>query len=120
MRQLIVFGCVGIAATLVHYCVALLLFSVLSLDILIANLLAYAAAVGVSFFGHAFLTFKVPASKGNLARFIIVSISAFLGSQGALALLEFWGATPPEVNLAIVVVIVPVISFFLNKAWVYR
>ncbi len=120
MRQLIVFGCVGVAATLVHYCLALFLFSVLGVNILFANLLAYITAVGVSFFGHAFLTFKVPASKGNLVRFVTVSISAFLGSQGVLALLELWGRAPPELNLVFVVVIVPMISFFLNKAWVYR
>jgi putative flippase GtrA len=53
-------------------------------------------------------------------RFMTVSIAAFLASEALLAGLEAGLQLPHRLSLAIVVLIIPAISFLLNKLWVYR
>lgn len=120
MRQLLTFGGVGLIATLVHYCMAVALFSVLGVNILSANIVAYLTAVGVSFFGHSLLTFQVGLTKGNFFRFLVISGLCFASAQGLLLLLEYVAIAPSEINMVFVVLFIPIISYIINKFWVYR
>jgi hypothetical protein len=49
-----------------------------------------------------------------------VSISTFSASAGILAGLEEGLDIPHRVSLGVVVLTIPIISFLLNKLWVYR
>lgn len=120
LRQLVVFGLVGIVATAAHYLVALGCHEALGLNLYAANLAGYSSAVTVSYIGHGKLTFQAVLNQAVLQRFLIVSLSAFCASEGLLAALEAGFQLPHRLSLAIVVLIIPAISFVLNKLWVYR
>lgn len=120
LRQLTMFGIVGVAATVTHYLVALSSHEVLGLSLYLANLVGYVSAVGLSCFGHSLLTFRVRLSRRIFRRFIIVSIATFLASEALLAGLESGLNLRHRVSLAVVVLTIPIISFLLNKLWVYR
>lgn len=120
LRQLVVFGLVGIAATVTHYLIALGSHEGMGFSLYVANLAGYVCAVGVSYFGHGLLTFRVRLTPGVLGRFIVVSITTFLASEVILAGLQTGLKLPHRVSLAVVVLTIPLISFLLNKLWVYR
>jgi putative flippase GtrA len=120
LRQLVVFGLVGVTATLTHYLTALLCHEGLGISLHISNFIGYVCAVAVSYFGHGVLTFRVELNRWVLRRFILVSITTFTASAGILAGLETGLKLPHRVSLAVVVLTIPLISFLLNKLWVYR
>jgi putative flippase GtrA len=114
------FGIVGAAATATHYVVALLAHQAAALNLYVANLLGYGCAVGISFFGHGKLTFQTPLSERAFGRFVIVSVSGLFLSEAMLAVLRHGWHFSATVSLAVVVMLVPALSFTLNKFWVYR
>jgi putative flippase GtrA len=120
LRQLAMFGLVGVMATITHYLAALGCHEILGLGLHVSNLLGYACAVGVSYFGHGLLTFRVELNRRVLRRFVLVSIATFAASAGILAGLENQLQLPHRLSLAVVVMTIPLISFVLNKLWVYR
>lgn len=120
LRQLIMFGLVGVAATITHYLAALCAHEIFNFNLYTANLAGYACAVAMSFFGHGLLTFRVELNGGTLRRFILVSMAAFLASEAILAGLEAVLKLPHRISLAVVVLTIPGISFLFNKLWVYK
>lgn len=120
MRELIVFAGVGLTATFTHYCVVLLLVEYTGVTVLWANVVAYCCAVGVSFFGHSMFTFRVAMSRNRLLKFIVVSLSALAFSQALLAFLTARQWFDYKIDMGFVVLSVPVLSYVLNKFWVYR
>lgn len=114
------FGLVGVVATATHYLMALACHEILRINLYAANLAGYGTAVAVSYFGHGKLTFQAVLNQSVLQRFIVVSLAAFLASEGLLAALEAGFQLPHRLSLAVVVLIIPAISFVLNKLWVYR
>lgn len=119
--QLTRFGIVGLTATGVHYVVALGV-SVLVSPYL-ANLAGYASAVGVSYFGHQRVTFRVDpaevAHRRHLPRFVVTSLSALALSQLVLATGRAL-ALPDAPALALAVLTVPPYTFLLSRVWVFR
>jgi putative flippase GtrA len=120
IRQLIVFGLVGVVATVTHYLVALFCHESLIINLYVSNLLGYCSAVAVSYFGHGRYTFQVTLNQHIFRRFVVVSISAFLASEGILAALENALQFPHRISLAVVVLTIPFITFLLSKIWVFR
>jgi putative flippase GtrA len=120
LRQLVIFGLVGAAATVTHYLIALGSHEGMGFSLYLANLAGYVCAVMVSYFGHGLLTFRVKLTSRVLGRFIVVSVTTFLASEMILAGLQTGAKLPHRVSLAVVVLTIPVISFLLNKLWVYR
>lgn len=118
--QLFVFGLVGVTATLTHYFVALFSHEVGGLDLYLANLAGYCSAVAVSYFGHSLLTFRRELNLKVFFRFVVVSVSTFLCSELLLFGLEQGLALPHRVSLAVIVCVIPVITFVLSKLWVFR
>ena len=92
--------------------------SAVSIDPVVANWLAFAIALPVSYFGHSRITFSGAARK-SVVRFIS---SALLGALlnhlnvvCTIALGLSW-----QYGLPGMLVIVPGIMFMLNKFWVFR
>lgn len=121
VRQGAVFGAVGVAATLTHVLIALALEGLAGVEPLIANLIGYTTGIGVSYFGHARLTFGAPSRDGaQFARFLAVTLFA-LGLNQLIVWVsvhrlgwEFWMA------LVAVVLLVPGPTFVLAKLWAFR
>ena len=120
LRQLFVFGVIGVLATVTHYVVAISAHEALLINIYTANLLGYCVAVFVSYVGHGKLTFQVALSHMVFLRFVAVSVSAFLSSEFILVALEQYLNFPHRISMLVVVAIIPVLSFLFNKFWVYR
>jgi putative flippase GtrA len=120
VREIVCFGLVGVTATLVHYLTAIVAVEFAHLSVYVANLLGYAAALGVSFFGHSKLTFKRRLSYYVFRRFLLVSLATFLGSELLLVGLEEYLQLSHRIAMVFVVLFVPPTSFILNKFWVYR
>lgn len=119
-RQLVVFGLVGVVATITHYLVALGCHEGLGISLYVANLAGYSSAVTVSYFGHGKFTFQAVLNRSVLQRFLVVSVSTFFASEGLLAVLQAGLNLPHRVSLAVVVLTIPVVTFLLNKLWVYQ
>ena len=135
IKQIATFGVVGVLATATHYFVALFLatggigFNQQShleiadttgfLNVYLANLAGYLCAVSLSYFGHGIFTFKVALNKNVFKKFVVVSVSTFLLSEVMLTLLENVLKLAPQFSLAVVVMTIPILSFIVNKFWVY-
>lgn len=119
-KEIIFFGIVGVLATATHYLVALVLLETSYINLYVANLMGYSCAVAVSFVGHSLLTFRVGLKIKFLGPFIVVSISTFILSECILWLLEEGLELDPRFSLGVVVVSIPVLSYVLNKFWVYK
>jgi putative flippase GtrA len=120
VRQLVVFGMVGVFATLTHYLVALFFHEILNVNLYVCNLIGYCSAVTVSYFGHGMLTFQVNLNHSVFVRFVVVSVTTFLVSEGILAVMENTLQFSHRISLAVVVLTIPLITFILSKAWVFR
>lgn len=119
LSQIVRFGLVGMFATAVHMGVSLLLNLGLGVAAQPSNLAAFCVAFLVSFFGHHNFSFK---SKKNhaqtLPRFAVAAISGYLSSALALAIFQTMGI-PSGVSLVLSAGVVPVVTFFINKFWVF-
>jgi len=120
IRQLAVFGVVGVTATLTHYFVALFSHEIGRVDLYIANLFGYVSAVMVSYFGHSLFTFRQSLKLNIFFRFAITSVTTFLVSELILLFLESGLKLPHRVSLGVVVCTIPVITFIISKFWVFR
>lgn len=119
LRQIITFGVVGVTATLVHYLVALFFTEFAALSVFLSNILGYGFAVSVSLFGHSVFSFRKKITQKVVQRFVIVSLSTLAASEGVLFVLHDVLSVHHRIALAVVVCTIPVITFFLNKFWVY-
>lgn len=119
-RELFIFGLVGILATITHYFTALLFHDLLYTPLWLANLLGYLCAVPVSYKGHRIFTFRIQHSKDLLLRFIIISTATFTLSELILIVLEENYNWPAQNSLLIIVFSIPVLSYFLNRIYVFK
>ena len=120
LREVFTFGVIGVFATITHYFLTLICYEVLSVNIYVANLVGFLCALTASCIGHAKLTFRVKLNRAIIKRFIIATVFIFTSSQIILALLEETTKTSHRISIAIIVIFIPVTSYFLNKFWVYK
>ena len=119
-RQGGTFAVVGLAATAVHALMSLAARNVLEASAVQATLVGYLCSVGVSYLGNARFTFGRPALHGaQFARFLVVSL---LGFAANLAIT--WGLAnrlgwPFPATLAVIVVVIPALSFTASKLWAF-
>lgn len=114
------FGLVGLAATAVHLTIVTLLIQA-GLVPLLANLLAFLCAFGVSFSGHYFWTFRSSASIANaVIRFFLIAAGGFLINSALLSMLLCWTKLENTTCALIAVLIVPVLSFFASRLWGFK
>lgn len=120
LLQIARFGAVGIAATAVHYLVALPVTWLVTPYL--GNVAGYLVALGVSYAGHHRFTFRVPtneaAHRHRMPRFILVSATALLLSQAVLALARA-GGLPDELALLAAVATIPAVTFTVGRLWVF-
>ncbi|MCR5873073.1 GtrA family protein [Phenylobacterium sp. J426] len=119
-RQAVVFAAVGAAATGAHVAAALAFRHLAGLEPLAANLLAYLAAVAVSYLGNARLTFGRPALQGGqFLRFLVVSLFGLGVTQVLTWLLVVEAGWPFAAGLAVVAVVTPAATFTASKLWAF-
>lgn len=121
-RQLFWFLVVGGAAAATHLGVVMGLVELLGMAPLLANVLGWMVAFGVSFGGHYRLTFSGSgAALGPAARrFLLISFSGFLLNQAAYAAALHLSSQNYALLLAAVLVGVAVLTYVLSRWWAFR
>jgi putative flippase GtrA len=96
LRRIAFFIAVGCAAGAVHFGAVVLLVEWLGASPLLANVLGWLLAFGVSFTGQSRLTFRSHGTHWTVAlpRFFAVSLSGFVLNEAGYALLLHWTALP--------------------------
>jgi len=117
--QLFIFGVVGVLATATHYVVALVCTEAMGISVYISNLFGYLVALPPPFFGYGTFTFRVRLSPQIFTRFCIASALTFLFSECLLGILATQYQMGHRLNLLLVVILIPMVTFVINKFWVY-
>ncbi len=117
LARLIRFGLVGVAATLTHMAVAEAAHMLGGLSVVWASATGFAPAFGVSYLGHARVTFRGRARHAHaLPRFFLVAFGAFLASLGLLVAAE---RVPDALRLLVSIGLIPVFSYALARLWAF-
>lgn len=121
MRQLFWFGVVGVTAMLVHLASVALLFVPWGLHPLAANVFAFLIAFQVSHAGHRAFTFNETTVKPSRTRwrFFGVAVGSFILNEFLYALLLRYTNLDYRWALAIVLVAVAAMTFFLARNWAF-
>ncbi|HEX9808560.1 MAG TPA: GtrA family protein [Alphaproteobacteria bacterium] len=125
--QYLRFGAVGVAATLTHVGLFAALIEFGGMAPLLANLVAFAVAVGVSFAGHYLWTFvedrpgpgRWRATRA-MGRFLVVALVGLALNSLVVYLVVHALALPYGYAILVMVSAVPVVLFLLNKFWAFR
>lgn len=117
-REVVVFGIVGVCATLAHYFVASALSSALGISIFWCNLFGFLFAFSVSYFGHYHLSFRSDAPHAKaLPKFALTALLGFLVNNAALLALV-WSAGEERIGfIAIAMVFSAGTVFIVSKFW---
>ncbi len=116
------FVVVGCAAAAVHWAVVVGLVEGQGWRPLLANLAGWLVALSVSFCGHHNLSFRghgVPAQR-SAQRFVAVSAAGFSINEAAYAVLLRYSGRRYDVLLAMVLVGVAFVTWWLSRHWVFQ
>lgn len=114
LQRVIIFGFVGISATIIHMLVAHLSYAVIE-DRIPASFAGFCLAFVFSYLAHRRFTFH-DAVKGSPSRFVIVAGSGFLFS---LFVLDHLAAFPSWLALTLSIGVIPLWSFLMSRLWVF-
>ena len=119
--QVLRFAIVGVAATLTHVAIVLLLVEGGLARPFWANFVAFATAVFVTYFGNHAWTFRLSGGHArHFPRFLPVALAGLALNQGIVYLIVRVLAWDYRISLALVVTVVPAITFVLNRQWAFR
>ena len=120
-RELSLFVVVGLAATACNAVVAIGVERLFVLAPLVASLIGYASAVGVSYLGNSLLTFRRPVMHGpQFVRFAVISLAGFAINQTIVYVATAHLRWPLALAEVPVVLIVPPATFLMSKFWAFR
>ncbi len=120
VREILRFGVVGIAATVVHYLVLSAGVEHAGADPVIMTAIAFLCAVGVTYAGQSIWVFRV--RSHDATRMVRFGISVFGGLAGNVAIM---GTTVNllrlDYNIGFIagLIMVPAATYLLNKKWVF-
>lgn len=121
LRKVARFAVIGGAATATHLTIGLLLAEGLGIAPFWANFIAFSAAVFVSYFGNLIWTFDMAAAGlGRLPRFAVVALGGLAANQAIVFATVNMAGWSYRVALAIVLLIVPALTYLANRQWVFR
>ena len=120
VAEIVRFGVVGIAATLVHYLVLSAGVEFAGADPVMMTAIAFLCAMGVTYAGQSIWVFRV--RRYDAPRLIRFGISVLAGLAGNAAIM---GATVHLLRLDYTIgfvaglILVPAATYLLNKKWVF-
>ena len=119
--QLARFGLVGASGYIVNLLVFILVDAALS-NHRIAATAAFVVALTNNFWWNRIWTFRAREGRAHFqaARFLTVSVVAFLIALGILELLVVVGDAPPVLAQAIAIVCATPVNFLGNRLWSFR
>jgi putative flippase GtrA len=119
--QLVRFVVIGASAALVNFAIVVALVESHLLQPLSANVVAFIIAFQISYWGHRHWTFAATNQhKIAVPRLLIVSISNFFINQSLFYILLYQYHLHYMIALLIVLATLPLITFTINKFWVFK
>lgn len=119
-RDIIRFIIIGGLATIVHYISALIAHHILGLSPLWANFIAFCTAFNVTYIGNYFWVFEADTDhRSSLPKSLTVSLTGLLISQTIVWTLTEKLSAPFHLTLIAAVTLVPLVTFTLNRFWVF-
>ena len=120
LQQAARFGVIGLAATALHVILVLALVEGPGLPVLLANGIAFSAALALSYAGNHGWTFRARGRHGrHFPRFVAIALIGLALNQAIMAAAVSGLDLDYRLGLAAVVVVVPVLSFLANRAWAF-
>ncbi|MCF6288972.1 MAG: GtrA family protein [Proteobacteria bacterium] len=115
------YGIVGVVASIVHFSVAYMAFTYLSINSFTAHFCGFMFGLFTAYFGHYFYSFKDNEQHGKrFPKFLVTALVALILHQGGVYILvEQVKLDYTSRVLPLLVVTVPVFTFLLNKFWVF-
>jgi putative flippase GtrA len=114
------FSAVGIISTIIHILLANFLINFYLNNALLANFIGFFMASIFSFFGHYYLSFSCTDSKQKVYfRFIVIAILLMFLNNVILVLFLYTGAFKVDISITVAAFFAAMLSFFLNKKWVF-
>jgi len=122
LAEIVRFGLVGLCATAVHFLVLLFAVERLAIPASPANGLAFVSAVSVTYAGQSLWVFRDRSRQGTgqIARFALSLAIGVVANMAIMALAVHVLGLGYRAGFAIGVVVVPLLSFFVNKLWVFQ
>ncbi|MGE5147008.1 MAG: GtrA family protein [Candidatus Eiseniibacteriota bacterium] len=115
------FVVVGLLATGTHVGVAMALVESGTMGIMTANVVAFMLALAVSYVGNHRWTFAADGDHGRrLPRFVTLALIGFAANQLIVAAIVTLAGWDYRIALAVVVLVMPGLSFVANRRWVFR
>lgn len=116
------FGLVGIIATAVHFSVLTLAVERFSIPPSTANGVAFLCALSISYLGQSRWVFHIRSRHGTVQvlRFSISLGIGFLANILVMAYSIRVLSLSYKVGFLISLIVVPLLSFFINKLWVFK
>lgn len=126
VRQGLRFGVVGAVSTITHVGVFILCIEAFGTQPILANIPAFVVALVVGFTGHFSWTFPKSTNASSaharlraLVRFAAVAgIGLALNATVVFSIVNVWGL-PYLYAVALMVTLVPILLFFLNRHWAF-
>ena len=121
MKQLLRFATVGVVNTGLGYAVIFACMYMAGFDAVVSNVLGYAVGLVASYFLNRTYTFRsVAKAPTEIVRFLSIFLLAYLANLGTLLLLIRHAGMHEGVAQAVAGVVYFVLSFVLNKYYVFR
>ncbi|NMM00862.1 GtrA family protein [Paraburkholderia sp. RP-4-7] len=113
------FGVSGLLATGLHAAVAMTLIMRAGTQPALANALAFACSTGISYLMNTFWSFSSFPALANVWRFATVSLGGLTLTALVAHATELAGGGP-GLGIAMVVCVVPPVTFIAHRWWTYR
>ena len=111
---------VGLVSTALHFAIATYLNDI-GIPAHVANFIGFLCAATWSFFGNLYFTFRAGGNlRDYIMRFCFMSFGLYLTSAICVVLINQWLGQPFIFAMATMVIASPIVSFLLQKYWVFR
>ncbi|MGZ6040163.1 MAG: GtrA family protein [Phenylobacterium sp.] len=120
VRQLVIFGIIGVAATAAQAAIALWTHARIGLQPVVANGLGYVCSCSLSYLANAWWTFQRPALHGpTFLRYVGVSAAGLAFSEALTFLCADLLGWPFAFALIPALTLAPLLSFVLSKTYAF-
>jgi putative flippase GtrA len=115
------YGIVGVVASIIHGAVSYIVVTTFDVYYLYAHSVGFVFGLFTAYFGHYFYSFNDKKKhKQRFPKFLIIALVAFtIHEVGAFILVDYNGLDYSTRVLPFLVIFVPVLTFLLNKFWVF-
>lgn len=119
--QIIRFGIVGLSAATIHFLVVVLLVQTRNTPPLIANIAGFISGFQMSFWGNRLWTFQQSSvsNKSAFMKLLLVQIINFIANE-SLFYIFLCLHVPYQLALFLVLSLLAVGTFIINKTWVFK